>query len=285
MFSQGFFGTSAVRYFPNVVTAVPALPDAKLSTGMDLVNQYQVSIGAGTTSSTFYTAYTNKQIKYNSSVYDVCGGYQNLSLIMGLIDISLHLQVLQETNGTQFAFVEVVYTYTYDGVTITERALIPGGEYISSVVYLPLPAFESNTKFSCGGQTLGVVHIPIAVYLDTTPTKLYQSTPSNTGTPVSAYILTDTFFLAEKIDTTKYTAVLSDVNSTLTTKFTVNPLLYGTIESVEGRTFDVKVIGGFRANIQSIKASIINGINNVGRSLPNSVGSVLLSIQNNTSQQ
>jgi len=284
MFSQGFFGTSAARYFPNVVTPVPALPDAKLTTGMDLVNQYEVSFGAGTTSSTFYTAYTDKQIKYNSSVYDVCGGYQNLSLIMGLIDISLRLLVLQE-NRTQFAFIEVVYTYTYNGVTITERALIPGGEYISSVVYLPLPAFESNTKFSCGGQTLGVVHIPIAVYIDTTPTKLYQNTPSNTGLPVSAYILTDNLFLADKIDTTKYTIVLSDVNSTLKTKFTVNPLLYGTIKSAEGRTFDVKVIGGFRAVIQSIQQSIINGVNNVGRSLPNSVGSVLLTIQNNTTQQ
>jgi len=252
---------------------------------MDVLNKYVVSIGAGTTSSTFFAPYTKKQIAYSSTTYDICEAYQNLKLVMGLIDISLNLIVLLDKEAKKIVFIEVVYTYTYDGIEKTERAVIPSGEYTSSPVYLPLPAVEKSEtgKVSCDGLTLGVVHIPVVIYINTSPIAMYNSlstTSLNTtgSLPVSAYIVTDTRFLDEKIDTKAYAPVLTDVNSTLKKKFSPNPLLLGSVGSQTGRTFDVKVIGGFSAILQYRNISIGNGFNTVGQSLPNTLGSVLLQI-------
>lgn len=287
MSSQGFLGITAARYFPRITTPLPPLPADEIKIGMDVLNQYLVSAGAGTSSSTFFAPYTKKQIAYASTTYDLCGAYQNLKLVMGLIDISLKLIVLLDKKAKEVVFIEVVYTYSYDGATLTERAIIAEGEYTSSPVYLPLPAVEKTNhtgEMSCDGLTLGVVHIPVVIYINKPPVTLYNeinqssSLNSSGSLPVSAYVVTDTRFLDEKIDTEVYAPVLTDVNSTLKKKFSPNPLLLGSLGSQSGRTFDVKVIGGFTATLQYRIRNIANGFNSIGQSLPNTLGSVLLQI-------
>jgi hypothetical protein len=286
MSSQGFLGITSARYFPFVTTPLPPLQGAEIKTGMDVLNQYVVSVGAGATSSTFFAPYTKKQIAYTSSTYDLCEAYQNLKLVMGLVDISLNLVTLLDKQAKEVVFIEVVYTYSYDGATLTERAVIAEGEYTSSPVYLPLPAIEKGDagEIPCGALTLGVVHIPVVIYLNKPPVTLYKeinqtSPPNGSGSlPVSAYVITDTRFLDEKIDTKAYAPILSDVNSTLKKKFSPNPLLLGSVGSQSGKTFDVSVIGGFSAAIQYRNVFIGNGLTTIGQSLPNTLGSVLLQI-------
>lgn len=288
MSSLGFQGVTSARFFPkNVIPVAPAFSEqTTFPTGLDCINQYTVTVGAGTSSSTFFAPYTKNLLADTATDYDICTAFETLKLLMGLITVSIGLvYVWSSKEGTRTVVYDITYTYSYGGVTETKSAVVLEGDYVSSVVYLPLPAFiaeDTSGSVACN-QSLSVIHIPIVLYVQTTPRNFYRTLRTSgsnlQGIRLPIYIVTDERFLVDKnFDLTLYTPVLSDINSTLTEAFSVNPAVLGSLtKTTSTGSFDVKVIGGFTSTIQ-YRLGIVPapGITFVGQSLSNTLGSTLL---------
>lgn len=255
--SVGFSGISTVKYVP--ANTVPLAPlDPLIPEGLDVLNRYEITLGAGATSSPFYAPYLSRyQAASTTIVYDECDTFNTLKLVMGLMSIAF--QVIKTPSRTQQSVfdisVEIIFTYSYEGTSYTKKAIVPPGYMLSTPVLLPVPCVRGAEDLCLN---LGTALLPIFVYLNQTPEQIYNTmTLPGTGATgpaslsLSAYLLTNEYDVDAQYPS-GFQPALSSVSSTLTTSFSVNNASLGSIGSLLGKVFSVRVVGGLTTTLQFV---------------------------------
>ena len=281
MASTGFAGIVSARYFSSSLFPLPSLTDPTNS-GLDVINQYTVTEGAGSTTSTFFAPYATSNLSTTTLTYDLCGGYQNLGLIMGLLNTQLDIDVVSD-RALQTPEVVIKFKYTYNLNPYVVVATVSNKSTLSTAALLPLPVIISDVSGSlyhhCSDVLgIGVQYLPVYVLLNKTPSALYAeiNNSNTTGTVcVSAYLVADRSKITPNVNLAQYTPVLSDVNSTLQVPFTFNRAILSNLPDGPG-TSDVVILGGFSAKLQYQRFAIPSGTTTVASSVNNTLGSTIL---------
>ena len=281
MSSAGFTGIVSARYFSSSLFPLPSLNDPT-NTGLDIINKYTVSEGGGSTTSTFFAPYALNNLSTTLLTYDLCSGFQNLGLIMGLLNTQLDIDVVSE-RGLQTPEVVIKFKYTYNTNPYVVVATVSNKGTVSTAALLPIPVVINDVSGSVYNHCsdvlgIGVQYLPIYVLLNKTPSALYSeiNNSSSTGTVcLSAYLIADRSKISPNVDLTQYTPVLSDVDSTLQVPFTFNRSILSNLPDGPG-TSDVVILGGFSAKLQYQQFAIPSGTTTVASSVNNTLGSTIL---------
>jgi hypothetical protein len=281
--STGFIGLAAVRYFPSEITPLASI-NSDVSGGFDIIKKYTLSIGAGSTSSTFFYPYTNTTLGSTFITFGtICDVLNYLNLLMGQIQLQTNLLVSVQKGVSTYS-ITMNFQYTYEGVTSTVQAQFLNGQCtVSTKVLLPIPIILGEPCTSTE-QGLASFNLPCCVVIDRNADSLKSlasSGSSATLIPLSGYLVTDLSLIPSSFSQSNYSLVISDVNSTLTKPFTFNRTVYSIVSEElgplpSGVKSNIVILGGFTASLQYQGGNPPAGTTTIASSVNNTLGSIIL---------